>query len=612
MRKVMFVWSLVLALLFTACSGALEKTEPTKEQEQTEEEGVSAEIEQTEVDKKDAEEARAKAEAELTTAQAAEEEAKALAQKAAEEKLEAEKLLSEAKNAEEKAVAEQLLVEKAAAEKAASDAAKKASTEKVAAEKVAAEKVAAEKVAAEKVIATKKIDRSKKITITQFQWGPRDITKDDAIMAYINGKFNIDFKVERILHREYTKNLELKIAAGDMPDIFRYQLQAIHIYNNLYEDGFLMNFEEYAERYNLKHLKDYINRPGADEYLEKDGSYQLPTYRGKVASLIAVRKDWLDQLKIPTPQTMDEFRLMLKAFKDNNMGGKTTIPLGSSLPGAGLSTLKTKWTGVNEWGKVNGKWMYESVMPAYKDYVKYAARLYQEGLVDMELFTINETQAKSKFVSGVTGVYIAQQDRYLQLEKDILAINNNAKLSILTPQPRGPGGNFTASSQDYFEPIVVIKKGRDEEFLARVAEFIDWTHSPEGIEMLNFGIKNVHYKIVDGVKVKTEIYDRDLIPALGHLTALTTDYSAASAFNEGVLKDHYNYVQKTGVASPVSMITYGSGSDLIPVINKVHDEWFIQFVTGQKNIDQNWEKYLQEMNKAGVEKLTEIINGKRR
>lgn len=82
-----------------------------------------------------------------------------------------------------------------------------------------------------------------------------------------------------------------------------------------------MNFTEYAEKYDLKALKAYMDKPGTEEFREENGVFQLPSRKaGVIPNVIVVRQDWLDQLGLKKPTTMDEFKSMLKAFKDNKMG----------------------------------------------------------------------------------------------------------------------------------------------------------------------------------------------------------------------------------------------------------------------------------------------------
>ncbi|MCS7461297.1 extracellular solute-binding protein [Paenibacillus doosanensis] len=454
-----------------------------------------------------------------------------------------------------------------------------------------------------------KISLAKKYDIKWFQWGPRDIAPDDAIIQYLNDKFNVNIKVERILAKEYQKNLELKIAAGDVPDVFRYSLSTgTHIYNQLYEDDFLMDFKEYADKYDLKGLQAYMKQPGIEEFREENGIFQLPSRKsGVIPSVIVVRQDWLDKLGLKKPATMDEFKAMLKAFKDNKMGGANTVPATFAFGSSALLGFSTAYTGANTWGKADGKWMYEAVMPQYKTFLQFAGELYREGLIDREVFTANEAQAKAKFLSGSSGVIVAPTERYAALEKDLSESNKEAKLSLIIPLPKGPAGNSGRASTSFTEPIVVIKKDRDEDFLARVAAIIDYTHSEEGIKLLNYGIEGVHYKTENGKMVKTALYDRDIIPSLGHLLAMTTDYSLASGDVEGALKENFEYSLTSGIAPPVTALSYGDSKDSVPAIDKKYNEWMINFVTGAKDINASWDQYVKEMNDAGLGKLTSAV-----
>jgi putative aldouronate transport system substrate-binding protein len=453
-----------------------------------------------------------------------------------------------------------------------------------------------------------KVNLDKKYDIKWYQWGPRDIHPDDAVIKHINEKFNVNIKIERILAKEYLKNLELKIAAGDLPDVFRYPISTgSHIYSQLYEDGFLMNFAEYADKYSLNGLKEYIKRPGTEEFREQNGVFQLPSRKAGVPAVMVVRQDWLDQLNMKKPTTMDEFKVMLKAFKDNKLGGNNTVPATFALGYNPMLGLSVGYTGANDWGKVDGKWMYESVMPQYKSFLQYLRELYQEGLIDREVFTANEAQSKAKFIGGSAGVIMAPSERFAALEKDFQATNKNVKLSLIIPMSKGPAGDFVRVDNSYTEPFVAIKKGRDEDFLARVAAVIDYTHSEEGIKILNYGIEGVHYKMDNGKMVKTELYNRDMIESLGHLTAMTSDYSAAASDVEGALKDNVDHAKKSGIPPAVTALSYGSAKDTVPSIEKKYIEWMINFVTGTKDINASWDQYVKEMNDAGLKKLTAAV-----
>lgn len=459
---------------------------------------------------------------------------------------------------------------------------------------------------------TNNIDLSKKHTIKVFLWGPREIAKDDAIIQQLNQKFNIDLKVERVLAKEYGKNLEVRIASGDIPDIFRYEISKPDVYKHLYEDGYLMNFVEYADKYQLKDLSDYMNHPEMNEFKEQDGMYQLPSYPGQVVAPILIRQDWFDQLGLAHPKTWDEFQKDLQVIQDKKLGGNKTVGVVSSFGfygGAALSSVG--WTGANEWGKVNDAWTYEKVMPEYKGFLQFWRDMYQKGVLDREIFTNNESQEHAKFTSGQAAAIITAADRVAVLQKTLTDTNPNAKLSILYPWPEGPKGPLYATGSPYTSPVVAVKKGKDEDFLARVAMLTDYLHSEEGINMLNFGIEGTHYNMDNGKMVRTEAYNRDIIPATGNLLAFFTDYSLAKQDVDDELKKVYADATTNAIAPPFTTLSYGNEANLMPTITLKQQEWVVKFVTDTAtDIDKGWDTYLKELKNAGLDKLTQTIQEK--
>jgi putative aldouronate transport system substrate-binding protein len=452
------------------------------------------------------------------------------------------------------------------------------------------------------------VDLSKKYTIKMFTWGPKDLDKDDAIVKHLNEKFNIDLKVERVLSLEYTKNLEVRIASGDMPDIFRYNMNTPGTYRHLYEDGYLMNFAEYADKYKLDGLKAYMSIPEMDEFKEEDGMYQLPSSPGKEISPILIRQDWLDQLGLEAPKSWDELQSHLQLIKDNKLGGDKTVGLVSSFgffSGIGVSSVG--WTGSYEWGKLDGEWTYEKAMPDYKGFLQYWKDMYASGLLDREIFTNNESQEHAKFTSGQAAAILTAPNRVAVLEKTITDSDKNAKISVINPWLEGQKGSLYGTLLPYTSPVVAIKKDKDEDFLARVALLMDYMHTEEGVKILNFGMEGVHYNMKDGQMVRTEQYDRDIIPALGNLIAGFTDYSLAKQDVSEELKKLYADVDKNAVSPPLTPLSYGDAATHLLNIEQKQRDWVVNFITGKNDVEKDWDAYIKEMNNAGLEKLTQSI-----
>lgn len=456
------------------------------------------------------------------------------------------------------------------------------------------------------------INFDKKIDLSIFTWGPKDILEGDPVVETINEKFNVNLKIQRILAKEYKQNLELKIAANDLPDLFRYQSSAVQMYTTLQEDGYLANFTEYAKKYNLSGIQSVINDPEAARFSEEDGFYQLPTNKGGADAGIVVRKDWLDKLNMKMPETYEEYYEMLKAFKDNNLGGADGIPhTGYDVNDLTFLTkdLMSGYVGANDWKKVGEEWQSTKIIPEFQEGLKYWKRLYNEGLFDQEYFTLNENQANSKIISGKSGAMLTLvSNRYETLQKSLKENDPEAELDIITPNLKGPAGHVYLTPTGYSDPVVIIKKGKTEETISRAMAVMDFLRSEEGIDLTQNGIEGVHYTIEGDKKVYNDTYKDQFISGIGHMLAMLTDYRSAREVLEGPVSNYFKENEQYAVINPAEGFTNDVFQEASISVEDVYSQWIIEFMVGKKDIDNDWDDYVKALQKAGLNQMTEEVN----
>ncbi len=120
---------------------------------------------------------------------------------------------------------------------------------------------------------------------------------------------------------------------------------------------------------------------------------------------IVFRQDWLDELNLNIPTTLEEFRTVLEALKQKMVDDGDTVnaPLTFDMYTPIVWAIAAGFGIYAEWQEytVDGqtKVLYYMDSPNYADYVDYMADLYADGLIDTEVATNDSATAISKFTN---------------------------------------------------------------------------------------------------------------------------------------------------------------------------------------------------------------------
>lgn len=117
--------------------------------------------------------------------------------------------------------------------------------------------------------------------------------------------------------------LSLLIATNKTPDMFNVDPKT---YEELVKAGRLADLTEAYEKYASPALREVYESDGGRimNMAKRDGKlYGLPIGAGPTedATMLLVRKDWLDKLGLPAPQTMDDLYRVAEAFTKNDPDG---------------------------------------------------------------------------------------------------------------------------------------------------------------------------------------------------------------------------------------------------------------------------------------------------
>ncbi len=245
-----------------------------------------------------------------------------------------------------------------------------------------------------------------------------------------------------------------------------------------------------------------------DEYTYVNGEKLfLCATRPKAYNYITmIRKDWLDELGLDIPTTGDEYLAVLKAFRDNKMGGENTIPQTKSLSNAYYANYAYRPYPMPE--EENALYSDITVVSLTyeptKKQLEYDNMLYNEGLVSPEWYLDTDgSQCQEDFIAGRAGIYGCYLTKNPDVIGQLVANNPDAEVAFL---PATPGENGVCSGREDNPFGMVSGINANCEHPEAVLMYFEWLSDPDNLYVMQNGIEGVTYNLDDGVPVIIDDY----------------------------------------------------------------------------------------------------------
>lgn len=354
-------------------------------------------------------------------------------------------------------------------------------------------------------------------------------------------------------------------------------------------------------------------------------------YIGAIPQFTAINTDWLEAVGMEMPTTVDELHDVLVAFKENDVNGNgdptDEIPLSFIFPEkngswcAGLGTLLAPF-GCTDYQAdhraiENGQVYYQAASEEYKNAIAYYHDWFEEGLIDIEIFSQDSSQyiAKGNGEDPRLGVFVWWEIPEVVGEE-------RAESYEYLPILEGPDGTYGVNLNEMgttsHNSFSVTNACENPELLLK---WVDQMYDPINSMQAIYGPIGVYWdeepdengcysmrELKEGetageLKSKSEL--------LGPTEQLTEDYGTYYYLEDRAqerLNDlesfWFNYVDSTEYYPSV---TYTA--DEIEVINdKLSD---IKALTEEKvahwlrdgGIEEEWDQYLQDLDNMGLQEV---------
>lgn len=271
-------------------------------------------------------------------------------------------------------------------------------------------------------------------------------------------------------------------------------------------DGVIIPLNDVFEQYCPNLMKYLEEHPEVDRMIKTDEGhyYVFPFIRGDDNLLntvgLMLRKDWLDELNLEVPTTIDEWYEVLTAFK-NEKGA--TSPLCYQYTNstykdadpfaAAYETNRSFYLGSD--GTVH----YGAVEEGFKEYLTTMNKWYSEGLIDADLATLKNDQVSAKITSGEAGASMGQAGSRMGTWTTAARVTNPDYELVAAPVPtlvEGETAEF-GYHEVYYSGKSSVAITTSCEDVERAARLLDWAYSEEGHMYYNFGTEGESYTMVE-------------------------------------------------------------------------------------------------------------------
>lgn len=380
-----------------------------------------------------------------------------------------------------------------------------------------------------------------------------------------------------------------------------------------------------------KHAPNLKKKLQADKELDKmiktdSGKYyafpQIRNPSGLVFRGPIIRKDWLDELGLPMPTTIDEWETVLKAFKEKK---GATAPLSVTYVNGNLE-MRDAFIGAYKTSNSfylddQGKVKYGPIDPQYKDALALLRKWYAEGLFDKDFALTDGKALDTKVLGGQTGATVGLLSGGLGRWLDTMKSKDPKFNVVAAPYPTlkkgekpfighrdfkyAPGGSkaITASAKN---PELVVK-------------WLDYAYSEKGGLLYNFGIEGDSYTMDKGVPKYT---DKIMKNEKYNLQQMVAQYTKPNGPYEADERRSWNAYKQQDEAPaiwgatdaekhtiPLFLTpTIEESKELGKIINDVtnyKEEMFVKFVVGKEPLD-SYDTYVAQIKKLGIERAVQI------
>ncbi|NOU65321.1 extracellular solute-binding protein [Paenibacillus sp. LMG 31461] len=274
----------------------------------------------------------------------------------------------------------------------------------------------------------------------------------------------------------YSEKLNVTMTSGEMPQSIMVENPFITSVINGIRSGMFWDLTPYLNEFpNLKKYdKNILNN------LAVDGKYYvIPRPRPLVRIGTIIRKDWLDNVGLAEPKTIDEFYNVLKAFKEKDPDKNgVNDTYGLMLYENGIPADIFAWFGApNNWMvDKNGNFIRDVETKEYREGLTFLRKLYNENLINKNFAIVVRNEARKDLYNNKVGISIESIDAVVPFYYLQMADTKNKYTMTVSPPINGKSYATTGHFGGALIPKTSVKTEKE---LREVLRYFNTENSDE-------------------------------------------------------------------------------------------------------------------------------------
>lgn len=459
------------------------------------------------------------------------------------------------------------------------------------------------------------------INILAQIWTPYEEEQRD-VFAKLEEACNVKLNIEWAPKDGFSERVYSTIATGKLPDLIARQGISE---SSMINEGAIVPITPYLDL-----APNYVAAIGADKAgITNANDGQIYAISSIIdippAYQMAIRKDWLERVGLDVPETWEEWLTVWRAFRDQDANGNGDPNDEIPMSACGLNQLNYLMHAFKVYpDNYYGMFVYPGtsevqcsyIADGMKDAMKYLKKLYDEGLLDPESFSQNQDTYTAKGTADTLG-YLTVAGAFVNVGNELhwdyqgLAPFPDSEGNRLTNKRASCGGNHFAITSNCENPEAALR-------------YVDYLYSEEGTTLAWMGVEGVSWEWMDEEKTTWHWLKPDdlTMNQFRHSYAIQGGVGYPSAHpiyfessmwdrQEDPIEASLDTEQFRKPATDCGVLLWPTIkwsvedsetlSFILPDCQTYYTASAVDFITGVRDIDADWDEYINTLKSMGIE-----------